>query len=243
MPEPALRCCMTHADHHTLFDCHRHRDLHAELVRRSHLALGDALDFGRVQRVQLVLRVSPLRMRTLGHGNLRLQCLRQLTALALHVADHSTQPCPKPSDLAVHAPVLLGMRVAARLVLGHLAHPRVALTQRDPGFLRGIDQLLACPIQQATVGGMCNGFGLHLRVEHNRVKTTALDHVACACRFDRLRQQPLATSPPMRWRQRTRLDGSHRRSCRKYRSPLKCCSAGSRTSAPQRPRRSARIRA
>lgn len=138
-----------HAHDQAFLGGHRHRHLHAELVRRPGLALGDAFHFRGMQRVQLVLRVALLRMQTPRDVDLLLQRARDHAALALHVADHAAQPRAKFADLAMHAPVLLGVRVAASLKVGGLADSRVALAQRDAGLLRGIDELLASAVEES----------------------------------------------------------------------------------------------
>jgi hypothetical protein len=72
----------SHADHQAFLRSHRDRHLHAELVRRSGLPLGDALHLGGVQRVDLAgvlaaLRIQPARdCELLGqHHRQRLTCL------------------------------------------------------------------------------------------------------------------------------------------------------------------------
>nr|AAG13637.1 NagN [Ralstonia sp. U2] len=125
-----------HAHHQALFGRHCDGHFHAELVGRSGFALGDALCLGRVQRIQLVLVAALLRVQSSGDVEFGLQPSSDLTGLALHVADDPAQPSPQLPDLALHAPVLLGMGVAAGLVLGSLADPGVALAQVDPGSPR-----------------------------------------------------------------------------------------------------------
>jgi len=51
-------------------------------------------------------------------------------------------------------------------VLCRLAHTGVTLAKRDACFLRCIDELFACPVEQSTVGRARDGLWLHRGVEH-----------------------------------------------------------------------------
>ena len=82
-------------DHQALLGRDGHADLHAELVGLAGLALADALDLRRMQRVQLVLVLGALRADALGALQPWLQAithvLRRCQQAALHVAQHAPE--------------------------------------------------------------------------------------------------------------------------------------------------------
>ncbi len=183
-----------HAHHQTFLGRHCDGHLDAKLVGRAGLALGDALGLRGMQRVQLALVTSLLRVQPSGDVQLGLKFGVDLSGLALHVSDDPAQPGPQLPDLALHAPVLLGVRVTARLVLGRIAYTRVALAQFDPSFLCRVHELLAGAVEQPAVGGVGDGLGLHGGVQHDLIQASALDDAALARGLDAVRQQPFAAS-------------------------------------------------
>ena len=98
-------------------------------------------------------------------------------------------------------------------MLSWVAHARVALAQFDADVMRSINELLARPNEQAAVGGVRNGLGLHRRVQRRGVKAGTLDDSPALGRLDALGQQPFAAGLADALAPRSRLDGSQGRSC------------------------------
>lgn len=182
-----------HAHDQVLQGRHGHRNLRAKLVRRPDLTLGKALDFGRVQRIQLVGALALLRVEPARNPELGLEGLGHGRGVALDAAYNRAQPGAQFLDLAPQALVLLGMGVAPGLLNGMLAYAGVALAKFDAGIPSSVDELLAGPVQQPTVGRVRDDLRLNRRVQHDVLKTAPLDDAGLRRRFDGVRQQPLAT--------------------------------------------------
>jgi hypothetical protein len=59
--------------------------------------------------------------------------------------------------------------------------------------LRRFDQLLSGTVEQPAIGRVGDGFGLHGRVQYDRLQALALDDATRLGGLDALRQQPFAT--------------------------------------------------
>ena len=95
-------------------------------------------------------------MQSLRDLDLGLERTGDLAALALHIADDAAQPGAQLPDLALHAPVLLGVCVAAGLVFCGFADARVALAQFDDvGVLRRFDELLSARLLSSRLSVGC----------------------------------------------------------------------------------------
>lgn len=150
------------------------------------------------------------------------QGLRQrLAGLALDVANHAAQPAPQFPELASHPSVPCRVRVAPRLQLGTRADSRAALTQLDAVRLGLVNELFGALFSSRL------SVGCEIAFSCTVVSTTIVHRFAALIVPIRLAASIVpvnghsAPSSPMRFRQRTRLDGSHGSSCRKYRSPQK----------------------
>lgn len=55
-------------------------------------------------------------------SSLAFKCPGDLAAFALHIADHTAEPGARPLELALNAPLLLGMGIAPGLTLDGAAH-------------------------------------------------------------------------------------------------------------------------
>lgn len=109
----------TSSDDQTFLVRRRDRHLYAEFVRLAHFAFRQALDFRRVQRIQLVFVLLLLRENPLRAANQLLQrrptLLSDAVQLALDVAHHAPHSRTQSAQRFLHPLVLLGMRVAPDL--------------------------------------------------------------------------------------------------------------------------------
>jgi len=182
-------------DHQALFGAHRHADLHAELVGLAGLALADALDLRRMQRVQLVLVLGALRADALATLQPWLQAithvLRRLQQAALHVAQHA----PEHGALALEHPAqpleLLGVRIAAGTPAQAAALALEGLLQPQPGALRQLHHLGPRHFQQPAVGGIGHRLLLHRGVHDHTLQFALAHRLHLHGRLDRLGQQLL----------------------------------------------------
>ena len=131
--------------------------LAAELIRRAGLALADALDLGRMQRIDLgaalalVLAAHPLRQGK-QRGEARFQ-RRIAVDLAADVADHPAKSGAQELELAPGALELMRVGIAADHDRGALGHPAIALAQRHTLRLASSTSLfMARCISRASVG-------------------------------------------------------------------------------------------
>ena len=110
------------------------RDLAAELVGRAGFALADALDLGRVQRIDLgaalavILEADPDGQ---SEQVARSVLKRRIAGdLAADVADDPAEPGAQELELAPGPLELMGVGIAADHDRGALGHPQIALAQR-----------------------------------------------------------------------------------------------------------------
>lgn len=172
--------------------------LDAEFVMVSRLALADALDFGRVQRILLLLVLRALPMQALSavdlQNHLRARAFVDRRQLASNVADHGSQQRPLASRHPPQPLELLGMRVTRGAPPQRSALALVALTEFQPMVTCELDQLDPGHLQQPAVGGMCNGRFLHRRIHDHAVQLARLHRPhRLRCR-NRLSQQLLDAS-------------------------------------------------
>ena len=156
-------------------------DLDAELVRPVGLALADALDFRRVQGIDLRPALTLLLLAHAARQRQQLGERRFEPAVALDlaadVADDAAEIGPQLLQHPVGALELLGVGIALMLDQGELAHPRIGLAQTHAVVLRQPHQLLARPVQKLGIGGEHHVLGLHRGVD---------DHPRQLGRLDRL---------------------------------------------------------
>ena len=77
-------------------------------------------------------------------------------------------------------------------MFSRFAHAGVALAQGDAHPLCRIDELFTGSVEQAAVGGVCDGLGLHGRVQHDGVQAARFDAASPGGGFDAVDQQPFA---------------------------------------------------
>src|SRR5918993_5243671 len=113
----------------------RDRDFYAELVALVRLALGEALDLGRMQRVELGAIGLLLCEKPLDQCQRALETRREVRALrelARNVARDAAEEDLEALDLAPGATHLPRVRVAARQAQRPLRQPLITLPKREP---------------------------------------------------------------------------------------------------------------
>ena len=152
----------------------RDRHLAAELVRGSGLALADALDLGRMQRIDLRATLTMiLEPHPAGQGEQVGEALCERIVpgdLAADVADHPAEPDAQELQFAPGALELVGMGVAADHDRRPLGHPPIALPQRHIVASRQIDQLLDRAVAEPRVGRVRDRLRLHRGVDHHALE-------------------------------------------------------------------------
>jgi hypothetical protein len=188
------------------------RDFHAELVALVRLALGEAFDLGRMQRVELGAIGLLLREETPDQRQRALETRREVGALrelARNVARDTAEEDLEALDLAPGATHLPRVRVAARQAQCALRQPPIALPQLQPVPGGKPNQDLAAAVVETRVERMCDRLGLHRRVDRHPLEARRLHRAGRQRRLDRGGEQPLhpgRADPLAPARQRARID-------------------------------------
>src|SRR5260370_15912184 len=152
---------------------HWRRDahLHAELVGLMRLALADALDLRRMQRIDLASAL----MAILGQHAARQAQLESKNLFQSvvtrdpppDIADHPTKVGLELAQAPVGALKLVRMGVALMLDQRQLANAPIGLTQLHAEFVGQSHQPLARPVEKLRVGREHYRLRLHRRVDHD----------------------------------------------------------------------------
>jgi hypothetical protein len=143
----------------------RHAHLDAELIGFVSLAFPDALDLGRMQRINLPTALAlALILHPASERERQREDLGKLGPagnLADEVADDAPEHGPNAPQGPVRALELLGVGVALVPDQRDLAHPHIGLAQHDAVLLGQAHQALAGPMPQLGVGRKGDRFLLH----------------------------------------------------------------------------------
>ena len=216
-----------HADHEALVQRGGDADLAAELIADARLALGDAVDPGLMQGVDLVgplgLLVQQLRdLCELGDDPMPQVSFGDVIEVAAQIAHDTARIALQPFQCFAHALELLGMGIAANLQRQPRAKAGVGLTQLLPGLLRQRHQLIARPLVKAGICRMGNVLFHDSRVDGDALGAAFInppDFWPARIVWVSIHSTP---SSPMRLRQRVRDEASIGSRCWKKVSPAKC---------------------
>ena len=103
---------------------------------------------------------------------------------ALYFAQDDAQEGALAFDGFLHPFELFGMGVSARFSAQRFALFGVALLEYDAGTFGGMDDLVPCNLQQATVHGVSDGFLLDGGVDDDAFEFGGFDGVDLHCRLD-----------------------------------------------------------
>src|ERR1700722_10522433 len=160
-------------------DWRGNRDLATELVGSPCLAAADALDLGRVQRIDLRAALTLLLVtNTQRQIEQRAEAVferRVALDLAANVTDDAAEPRAQELQLPPGAFELMRMRVAANHDGGALGHAPIALAQFDAIAFGQIDQLLDGAVGEPGIGRMRDRLLLHGGVHHDPFEILGLD--------------------------------------------------------------------
>jgi hypothetical protein len=166
------------------------------------LHLADALDFGRMQRVQLVLVVALLSAHALAALQPHHQIAHRLGvigrevrpfALTLHFTHDDAQDRALALDHFFQTTKLLGVRVTTGTAAQFLALFGKRLLELDARALGGADHLVARDLQQAAVHGVRDGLLLDRCIDNHSLQLVGLDRLDGHRRFNGGLEQLLQT--------------------------------------------------
>ncbi len=181
------------ADHKTFFQCRHDRHLHAELVRGTGLAFGNAFHFGRMQRIQLVLVLALLSQDTTSPGEQvfeRLALLqRDLVQLTCDVAVNAPHSRAQGTQGRTHAPELFGMGIAADLLCQPGRFTVVVLAQMQAALPCCFYQVFTTAFQQCGIGRIGNCLLHDRRIDNHPFNTRWPDHLGPLSGLNALCQQ------------------------------------------------------
>lgn len=200
-----------HADDEALVQRGGDADLAAELIADPHLAVGDAVDFGLMQGIDIVRVLGALVKQLRHEAELPDDAIPQVVSgdvlqVAAEIPHDPTCVALQPFQFLAHAFELLCMGVAANLQRQPRCKARVRLPQFHPGLFRHGDQLTARPLIKPEVCRM--GDRLFPSRSCPPPHAVLVDHLGLLPGPDGLGQQPLHTlfaDPPC---QRVNEDGA-----------------------------------
>ena len=153
---------------------HCDRGLHAKFVAGAGLALGDAFNLGRVQRVDLVLVLGLLGAHLFGKFERLGEGLGDIGAVLAQCLDLATDIARQPPEPGSHLAQVAQCLLVAFAVdqPGHLAarfpaEPQERLAQLQPVFPREPADVLHRSQQQVRIGRMRHRLGLHRGVDRD----------------------------------------------------------------------------
>ncbi len=169
--------------------------LHTELVGLARLALSDALNFRRVQRVRLALVLGLLGADALGalqpRCQLRAGRLGHRAQLARDLAEEHPEDRALAAQHGAHALELLGMAVPGGTAAQHFALALVGHLQRDARAFGQAHELLSRDLQQPRVHGVRDCLLLHGGVHDHALELGSLHRLDGRRRLDRGLEQLL----------------------------------------------------
>src|SRR5262249_36040936 len=169
------------------------RDLATELVRRARLASADALDLGRVQRVDLwpaltlLLMANPQREIEQRAKAVFERCVA--LDLAANITDDASKPRAQKLQFPPRAFELVGMRVAPHHDGGALGQAQIALAQLNALALGQLHQLLDRAMGEPGVGRMRDRLLLHSGIYRNPFEIFGVDRPGAVGHREALLQQ------------------------------------------------------
>ncbi len=186
------------ADDEAFRDGSGDRDLGAELVAHTRLALRDAIDLGFMQAVDLVLVLRLLGQEPPSQHEGIADLLAQRSSW--NAAEMTAQVAHDPTCVAfqffqclAHPLELFRMGIAAHLPCQAWAKTAVTLAQIDTRFTGQCHQLLARALIKARIGRIGNVLFHHRRVDRHALKALVIHSARRAPSFNGLGQQPFGT--------------------------------------------------
>src|SRR5262245_61443651 len=164
-----------------------------ELVRRARLAAADALDLGRVQRVDLwpaltlLLMANPQREIEQRAKAVFERCVA--LDLAANITDDASKPRAQKLQFPPRAFELVGMRVAPHHDGGALGQAQIALAQLNALALGQLHQLLDRAMGEPGVGRMRDRLLLHSGIYRNPFEIFGVDRPGAVGHREALLQQ------------------------------------------------------
>lgn len=204
-----------HADDEAFVQCRGDADRAAELVPDMRLALGDAVDLGFVQGMDLAAALCLLVQRQRDQGELGDDLVAkraggEFLQVTAQVPYHAASVTFQISQCLAHLPELFGLGIAADLRRQAPGEASVGLTQLHSDLLCQGHQLHPRPLVKPGIGRAGDILFHDSCVDRHALQTGLIDGPAFAPGRDGLGQQPLdtfLTDPPAPAGQGRRADG------------------------------------